>query len=344
VAALVLASGCGYAPATLAERALRELRSGDYDKAIATCDEAIKLDPLDAAAYHSRGLAHHYRDRPGDMEKAIADFTDAINLRPKRPDAYYSRSLAYRDNGDLELAAADDTQARELDMALKEVHAQMAEAALPSGAGPREKPEDGSEETGAKPLDAQNLADDYEKYLELRNRYKKPDEPNPETLSPGLEASPFAAPVAAPPVSSIDQFRSLLSKPRIPPSRTADETLSDDNETPTTAAPRSGTSGLAQPTKRGAGKSSTGPRSSSGPTPLRSRQGGQFVPDTAYDSSYDRPYPTPFPQRQPSPTGVVEPPQGIFPQPGLRQPGFQPPSTPNVRVHPPGAYQNDLYP
>ena len=81
---LVLLAGCGQPPAaTLAEQALRELQAGRYDEAIATCDEAIRLNSQDANAYHYRGRAEHYRNQPGDLERAIADFTESIRIAPK---------------------------------------------------------------------------------------------------------------------------------------------------------------------------------------------------------------------------------------------------------------------
>ena len=58
----------------------RLLRKRDYDRAIADFDQAIKLDPNCAVAYHDRGLA--YRDK-GDNDRAIADFDQAIKLDPK---------------------------------------------------------------------------------------------------------------------------------------------------------------------------------------------------------------------------------------------------------------------
>ena len=122
---LLLASGCGHPPATLAERGLQEARAGKYDEAIATCDQAISEDPKDATAFYSRGLAYQYRNREGDLNKAVADFTESIRLAPRKVDAYLSRSVAYRDMGDMERSEADQSAARELDTELKEVYAQL---------------------------------------------------------------------------------------------------------------------------------------------------------------------------------------------------------------------------
>ena len=61
-------------------RGLALSRKGDYDTAIADCNEAIRLDPEDAVAYEARGLAH---DRKKEPDAALADYTKAIQLDPK---------------------------------------------------------------------------------------------------------------------------------------------------------------------------------------------------------------------------------------------------------------------
>lgn len=57
---------------------------GDYDRGIVDHNEAIRLDPKDATAFHGRGNVYldmsfrrlEYRDR------AIADYNEAIRLDP----------------------------------------------------------------------------------------------------------------------------------------------------------------------------------------------------------------------------------------------------------------------
>ena len=58
---------------------------GEYDKAIADFDEAIRLDPKDAVAYRNRGDAWQLAR---GVDKAIADYTEAIRLDPKDAVAY----------------------------------------------------------------------------------------------------------------------------------------------------------------------------------------------------------------------------------------------------------------
>src|SRR6266403_339236 len=53
---------------------------GDNDRAIADYNEAIRLDPKHARAFHHRGYA--YSDK-GDNDRAIADYNEAIRLNPK---------------------------------------------------------------------------------------------------------------------------------------------------------------------------------------------------------------------------------------------------------------------
>ena len=61
---------------------------GEYDKAIADCTEAIRLNPKDAKFYYNRGNAY---GRKGEYDKAIADCTEAIRLDPKHALSYCGR-------------------------------------------------------------------------------------------------------------------------------------------------------------------------------------------------------------------------------------------------------------
>src|SRR5580704_10109714 len=53
---------------------------GEYDKAIADYNEAIRLDPKLVRAFVNRGSAWLIK---GDNDKAIADYDEAIRLDPK---------------------------------------------------------------------------------------------------------------------------------------------------------------------------------------------------------------------------------------------------------------------
>ncbi|HEX9193270.1 MAG TPA: aspartyl protease family protein [Burkholderiales bacterium] len=61
---------------------------GQYDKAIADFDEAIRLNPQDAPTYGNRGHAWY---RKNDYDRAIADYGEAIRHNPLRADYHLVR-------------------------------------------------------------------------------------------------------------------------------------------------------------------------------------------------------------------------------------------------------------
>jgi tetratricopeptide (TPR) repeat protein len=83
-----------------------------YDRAIADYSSAIKIDPNDAKAYRSRGIAYNSK---GDFDRAIADFNQAIKIDPNYASAYNSRGIAYDDKGDYDRAIADYSSAIKID-------------------------------------------------------------------------------------------------------------------------------------------------------------------------------------------------------------------------------------
>jgi lipoprotein NlpI len=85
---------------------------GDPDRAIADCNDAIRLDPKLADAYLNRGKA--YSDK-GDFERAIADYDQAIDLNPKSSVGYNNLCDAYLDKGDNDQAVTDCNEAILLD-------------------------------------------------------------------------------------------------------------------------------------------------------------------------------------------------------------------------------------
>jgi tetratricopeptide (TPR) repeat protein len=88
--------------------------SGDYRGAIANYDQAIKLNPGSATAYHDRGFARSSlgdKSEITDYDQAIQDYTQAIKLKPDFVMAYLNRGSAHFDLGDKQAAIADYDQA-----------------------------------------------------------------------------------------------------------------------------------------------------------------------------------------------------------------------------------------
>jgi tetratricopeptide (TPR) repeat protein len=81
----------------------------------------MRLDPNFAAAYNynNRGVAYYNK---GNYDKAIADFNQAIRLKPNFPDAFFNRGSAYGKKGDKNNAKADYAQALRLRPDLAEVY------------------------------------------------------------------------------------------------------------------------------------------------------------------------------------------------------------------------------
>ena len=67
------------------------MNKGEWEKAIADLDAAIRLDAGQPFPHFNRGFAYF---RQGKFEKAIADYDEAIRLEPKYADAYRDRGYA----------------------------------------------------------------------------------------------------------------------------------------------------------------------------------------------------------------------------------------------------------
>src|SRR5687768_16271851 len=76
----------------------------DYEGAIASFTEAIRLDPNSFAAYTLRGTT---KLKKSDFEGSISDLTKAIELNPQLIEAYLNRGLARDKKGDLDGAFSD---------------------------------------------------------------------------------------------------------------------------------------------------------------------------------------------------------------------------------------------
>ena len=96
----------------LARQSRLEFSDGDYNRAIATASEAMRLDPKSTLAFLSRGNAYM---RQGDNDRAIADFNEAIRLNPKSARAFDDRGFAYAHKNDVDRAIADFNEAIRLE-------------------------------------------------------------------------------------------------------------------------------------------------------------------------------------------------------------------------------------
>ncbi len=77
---------------------------GQYQRAIADCNEAIRLKPDFAVAYYNRGMAY---DNLGQYQRAIADYNEVIRLNSDYANAYHNRGVAYAKLNQYKLAIED---------------------------------------------------------------------------------------------------------------------------------------------------------------------------------------------------------------------------------------------
>ena len=75
----------------MVRQSLAESDRGDNDRAIATANEAIRLNPNYANAFVARGLAYL---KKGDNDRAIADFNEAVRRSPMYAQAFCARGKA----------------------------------------------------------------------------------------------------------------------------------------------------------------------------------------------------------------------------------------------------------
>jgi tetratricopeptide (TPR) repeat protein len=98
--------------AALIDQGNTDSNAGAYDKAIASFNEAIRLDPTSTLGFRSRGAAYANKH---DYDRAIADFNQAIRLDPKSALALSDRGVAYANKHDYDRAIADFNKAIGLD-------------------------------------------------------------------------------------------------------------------------------------------------------------------------------------------------------------------------------------
>lgn len=90
----------------------RALMKQDLDKAIADCNQALRLSPGNPEVLDSRALAHLRR---GEIDLALADYDAVLRTQPETAITLYARGAARLQKGMKAESAADFAAARKLD-------------------------------------------------------------------------------------------------------------------------------------------------------------------------------------------------------------------------------------
>jgi len=108
-----------YNPKALAffKSSLANLVQGEYEKAIADCNQVLRIDPDSSVTYTVRARAYF---EIGDMDKVIADCTKAISNDRNNLSAFNIRASAYGRKGDYDRAVKDWQAVLRIDSTLVE--------------------------------------------------------------------------------------------------------------------------------------------------------------------------------------------------------------------------------
>ena len=99
----------------LANRGVGFRVRGEYDRAIADFDAAVRINPDIAGLYLERALAY---DARGEHLLAIGDFGEAIQRNPAMVQAHFGRAIAYQATGRRDLSIVDMNNAMSLDQSM----------------------------------------------------------------------------------------------------------------------------------------------------------------------------------------------------------------------------------
>jgi tetratricopeptide (TPR) repeat protein len=83
------------------------IKSGQYDDALMTLDEAVRVNKTNVRAITLRGIVY---SKIGEYEKAMTDFNRALDIMPECAEAYYNRGVM-----ELYKAGLDQYQGLEVD-------------------------------------------------------------------------------------------------------------------------------------------------------------------------------------------------------------------------------------
>jgi tetratricopeptide (TPR) repeat protein len=104
-------SGTGLA-SIFGNRCFAYNNKGEFDRAIADCNQVLTLDPKNAHAFNSRGNSYVYKH---EYDRAIEDFDEAIRLDSRYVQAFNNRGNAYKYKGQYDRAIQDYDEAIKLD-------------------------------------------------------------------------------------------------------------------------------------------------------------------------------------------------------------------------------------
>ena len=93
-------------------RGIAYISIAEFDRAIADFSRALQIDPNAADVYIQRGLAY---DAKGDYDGAIADFSRVLQIDPNDAAVYNERGREYHNKGDYDRAIADYNRALQID-------------------------------------------------------------------------------------------------------------------------------------------------------------------------------------------------------------------------------------
>jgi tetratricopeptide (TPR) repeat protein len=95
------------------------LQKNEVDKAMNDYEQALRLDPGNAAAYVNRALG---LERKGEREDALKDLSEALRLNPRDVSAYHNRATIFLTEGNLNGALSDFAKVIELDPKDSDAH------------------------------------------------------------------------------------------------------------------------------------------------------------------------------------------------------------------------------
>jgi tetratricopeptide (TPR) repeat protein len=87
-----------------AGRAAANLRKGDIDRALPDLNEGLRLDPMHSGV---RNVLGYYYSKKGDYERALTEVNEALRLYPQYLYAFNTRGDIYENKGELNKALAD---------------------------------------------------------------------------------------------------------------------------------------------------------------------------------------------------------------------------------------------